>query len=110
MGSRRKGQDLDRSTNQGERPVATIVEYNRQKKTINAYPTKIVSPPVSGDCCSSSTVQVGEVQDEIGWPFVYRRCAVCGFTVRHLAPREELLETIRTWRNPESAVTHHDAA
>ena len=110
MGSRRKGRDLDRSTDQGERPVATIVEYSRQKKAINAYPTKIVSPPVPSQCCGSHIVRVGEVQDERGWPFVYRRCAVCGFTVRHLAPREELFETIRTWRNPESAITHHDAA
>jgi len=90
--------------------MATIVEYSTQKRAINAYPTRIVSPPVASDCCSSLAIQVGEVQDERGWPFVYRRCAVCGFTVRHLAPREELLETIRTWRNPESVITHHDAA
>jgi len=64
MGSGRKGRDLDRSVNQRERPVATIVEYSRQKKTINAYPARIISPPVPGDCCSSLAIRVGEVQDE----------------------------------------------
>ena len=90
--------------------MATIVEYSRQKKAINAYPARIISPPAPGDCCSSLAIQVGEVQDEQGWPFVYRRCAVCGFTVRHLAPREELLETVRSWRNSGRAIRTPDAA
>lgn len=90
--------------------MATIVEYSRQKKAINAYPVKIVSPLGPGDCCLSSTVQVGEVQDERGWPFVYHRCAVCGFTVRRLAPPEQFLETVQTWRNAGHAIPTSDAA
>lgn len=90
--------------------METIVEYSSKKKAINAYPARIVSPPVPSRCCSSSTKQVGGLQDEHAWPFVYHRCTVCGFTVRHFAPREELLETRRTWRNSGEAIPTADAA
>jgi hypothetical protein len=90
--------------------VATIVEYSAEKNPLNAYPTRIISPPVPSQCCGAHTVRVGEIQDDRGWPFVYQRCAVCGFTVRRLAPREELLEAIRTWRYAESTSTRRDAA
>lgn len=90
--------------------MATIVEYNSQRKAINAYPAKIVSPPFPSACCSVSSVQVGGVQDEHAWPFVYHRCAICGFTVRRLAPREELLEARRAWRTSGRAIPTPDAA
>ncbi len=88
--------------------MATIVEYSNQRQAVNAYPAKIVYPPAPSECCSASTVQVGEIQDQHGWPFVYFRCAMCGYTVRRLAPREELLETRRIWR--EQAIPERDAA
>ncbi len=78
--------------------MATIVEYSGHKQAINAYPRKIVSPSVPSDCCSSSTLQVGEIQEPHGWPFVYLRCGVCGYTVRRFASHEELLETRQIWR------------
>lgn len=78
--------------------MATIVEYSSQRKAINAYPAKIVSPPVPRACCEFSSGQVGEVQEESGWRFVYHRCGVCGYTVRRFAPREEFFETLRSWR------------
>jgi len=78
--------------------VATIVEYSSQRKAINAYPAKIVSPPVPSACCEFSSDQVGGVQEESGWRFVYHRCGVCGYTVRRFAPREEFFETVRSWR------------
>ena len=90
--------------------MATIVEYSRQKKTINAYPARIISPPVPSECCGSHAVQVGEVQDDRGWPFVYQRCAACGFTVRRFAPPEEVLEARRIWRNGGQAIHTPDAA
>ena len=110
MDSRRKGRDLDRSTNQRERLVATIVEYSTQKKALNGYPTRIISPPVPSECCGSDTVRVGEVEDERGWPFVYQRCAACGFTVRRFAPPEEVLEARRIWRNGGREIRTPDGA
>ena len=96
--------------NREEKAMATIVEYSSHRKAVNAYPAKIISPPVPSGCCSSSTVQVGEVQDENGWPFMYHRCAVCGFAVRRFAPRDAVLETRRIWRNPEGAIHTPGAA
>lgn len=78
--------------------VATIIEYSAHKQAVNAYPARIVSPPSPSGCCASSMEQVGKIRDENGWPFVYHRCGICGYAVRRLAPRNELLETRRTWR------------
>lgn len=95
---RKKGkQNRQNAKGKGE-TAASIVEYDTQEQAVNAYPAKIVSPPSPSGCCVSSMEQVGRIRDENGWPYVYHRCAVCGFTVRRLAPRNELLETIRTWR------------
>ena len=110
MGSGRKGRDLDRSANQRERPMVAIVEYSARKRAINAYPRRIISPPVPSRCCSSLAIQVGDVQDERGWPFVYQRCAACGFTVRRFAPQDEVLEARRIWRNGGQAIHTPDAA
>lgn len=88
--------------------MATIVEYSGHKRAINAYPTKIVSPLVPSKCCSSSSIQLGEMQEPHGWPFVYLRCGVCGYTVRRFAPHEGLLEARRTWRG--EAIPKPDAA
>ncbi len=79
--------------------MATIVEYSTDRHSINAYPAKIVSPPLPSQCCRFFSEQLGGAQEENAWPFVYRQCVVCGYAVRRFAPRDELLETIRTWRN-----------
>lgn len=75
------------STNTVQEATATIVEYNPHKQPENAYPSKIVSPPFSGHCCSASADQVGDVHEQGGWLFMYHRCAVCGFTVRRIVGR-----------------------
>lgn len=106
-----KRQQRSKKTGEPEEKVmATIVEYSNHRKAINAYPAKIISPPVPSGCCSSSTVQVGEVQDEDGWPFMYHRCTACGFTVRRFAPRDAVLETRRIWRNTGREIGSPDAA
>lgn len=65
----------------------TIVEYTISKKPVNAYPKRIISPSRSSNCCADHMVQVGEVQEDgRGFPFHYRRCNVCGFTLRHFLP------------------------
>lgn len=67
--------------------MATIIEYTSSKKPLNTYPKRIVSPSRPGKCCADHMVQVGEVQeDERDFPFYYRRCEVCGFTLRHFLP------------------------
>lgn len=90
--------------------MATIVEYSVEKKPMNAFPAKIVSPPFSSTCCGTLTDRVGEIQTEKGWPFLYHRCTACGYTVRRLAPAEEFLETMRDWRKAERAIPKGEAA
>ncbi len=90
--------------------MRTIVEYSTHKRALNAYPRRIVSSPFPGRCCPSATAQVGEVQEELGRPFVYHRCRICGFTVRRFASRAEVLEEIRSWRREANPLPEAGAA
>lgn len=70
-----------------EGEMATIVEYCDTKRPVNIYPRRIISPGHPKPCCVARMVQVGGLQqDERGRPFSYRRCEVCGFTLRHFLP------------------------
>ena len=62
--------------------MKTIVEYSAEKSSENAYPKRIVSPPQAGPCCLSYMERVGVVHRDGVWRFFYRRCTICGFTVR----------------------------
>ncbi|MBI4381137.1 MAG: hypothetical protein HY574_08085 [candidate division NC10 bacterium] len=76
--------------------MSNIVEYNEQKASVNAYPERIVSPPHPGECCLSGMEQVGAVQEDGNWLFVYKRCRTCGYTVRHfLMMSPKALRTMR---------------
>lgn len=90
--------------------MATVVEYSAHKRAINAYPIKIVSPTSPGPCCLSSVEQLGDAHEDRGWPFVYRRCTVCGFTVRRFASREGVLEEMRIWKKQGQAIPTPNAA
>jgi len=67
--------------------MRTIVEYNGGKAPLNAYPIRIVSPPTPSPCCLIQMEQVGDHGEEDGWQFYYKRCWLCGFTVRYFLPR-----------------------
>lgn len=68
--------------------MATVVEYSTEKQPYNAYPQRIISPPCPGPCCVAHMERVGEIEREKGFPYYYRRCRVCGFTVKHFLPVE----------------------
>jgi len=63
--------------------VATIIEYRDDAPPLNAYPLRIVSPTRSSSCCMGHMEQVGRPGIEGSWRFCYRRCAACGYAVRH---------------------------
>ena len=63
--------------------MATIVEYTTRKRAENAYPIRIVSPPVPQACCYRNMERVGEIETDEGRTYFYRRCRQCGYTVRH---------------------------
>ncbi len=67
--------------------MASIVEYTSSKKPLNGYPKRIISPFRPSNCCAAHMVQVGQMEeDERGFPYWYRRCQVCGFTLRYFLP------------------------
>jgi hypothetical protein len=61
----------------------TIVEYTDENPPINLYPKRIVSPTRGNTCCAMNMEQVGEIKQGDKRSYVYRRCRVCGYTVRH---------------------------
>lgn len=75
----------------------TIVEYTIEKRARNAYPRLIISPPSPSRCCATKMEQVGKIQRGDTCPYFYKRCRVCGFTVRHFlpVPTVELLEVFK---------------
>ncbi len=62
----------------------TIVEYTDQRRPLNHYPEKIVSPSHSRPCCFSRMREIGKPQEDTRYVFQYRRCQTCGFTVRFI--------------------------
>ena len=63
--------------------MASIVKYDNQKTAVNAYPEWIISPRHPSECCSSGMEQVGDVEEDGNWLYIYKRCRTCGYTVRH---------------------------
>jgi hypothetical protein len=59
-----------------------IVEYRSDVAPSNEYPRKIVSPLTPSACCLAHMERVGQSAFDATWRFYYKRCAVCGYTVR----------------------------
>ena len=84
--------------NRRPRRFPSIVRYTDGAVPSNEYPARIVSPIHPAACCALSMVNVGNPEEENGWLFQYRRCPLCGFTVRRIlreVPDEELLDELR---------------
>ncbi len=62
--------------------MPTIVEYTDKKQPENRYPNQIVSPSHSSPCCFGDMEEIGDLQREARWEYVYKRCRKCGFAVR----------------------------
>jgi hypothetical protein len=76
--------------------MPNIVEYDERRATLNAYPDRIISPPHPSECCFSGMEQVGDVEEDGSWLFIYKRCRTCGYTVRHfLMMSPKAMGTIR---------------
>jgi hypothetical protein len=64
--------------------MKSIIVYTRQVKAQNLYPKRIISPPAPNKCCAVRMEVLGRTRvDEHGRRFIYKRCRVCGFAVRH---------------------------
>jgi len=63
-------------------PMDNIVEYRTDLPPSNEYPRRIVSPLTPSPCCQANMTQVGQSAIDATWRFYYKRCSVCGYTVR----------------------------
>src|SRR5262245_8497256 len=69
---------------EGAESMKSIIVYTRQVKAQNLYPKRIISPPSPNKCCAVRMEVLGRPRiDEHGRRFIYKRCRVCGFAVRH---------------------------
>ncbi len=59
-----------------------IVEYRSDMPPSNEYPRRIVSPLTPSACCQANMTRVGHNEIDATWRFYYKRCSVCGYTVR----------------------------
>ncbi len=88
----------------------TIVRYDPDTKPKDRYPREIVSPPSPSACCLEEMKRTGKMErEEGGWPYFYKRCRVCGYTVREILGSTELgervLERIRERREARAPRT-----
>lgn len=60
----------------------TIVRYTTAEAPFNGYPRRIVSPPLAGSCCLEAMMPLGSIHWDDEVPYTYRRCSICGHTVR----------------------------
>jgi hypothetical protein len=60
----------------------TIVTYTDTAPPRNQFPRHIISPTHSGPCCFAAMHLIGAVCREERYEYAYRRCRICGFTVR----------------------------
>ena len=87
--------------------MANIVEYDERRTTLNAYPDRIISPPHPSECCFSGMEQVGDVEEDGNWLFIYKRCRTCGYTVRRfLMMSPKAMGTIRADLHRSMQVKH----
>jgi hypothetical protein len=59
-----------------------IIEYRDDETPANDYPRRIVSPTAPSACCADRMVRIGQSAFDANWRFFYKRCAICGYTVR----------------------------
>jgi hypothetical protein len=60
----------------------SIIAYRNDQPATNDYPRRIVSPTTPSACCMQCMERIGRSAVDAAWRFYYKRCAVCGYTVR----------------------------
>jgi hypothetical protein len=83
--------------------MTNIIAYRSDVPSRNDYPRAIISPPTPAACCRTAMARVGPGGIDGRWRFYYKRCAVCGYTVRcFYAP--SLLAVLETGREVRIAL------
>lgn len=62
--------------------MQSIIQYRDDLPPANEYPRRIVSPAAPSRCCFDHMRRIGQPSIDDNWRFYYKRCMVCGYTVR----------------------------
>jgi hypothetical protein len=62
--------------------MQNIIEFRDDIEPVNDYPRRIVSPTVPSRCCTDRMQRIGHAEIDANWRFYYKRCSVCGYSVR----------------------------
>jgi hypothetical protein len=62
--------------------MENIIEFRDDLPAVNQYPRRIVSPTRPSACCTGHMERMGHAEIDAHWRFYYKRCTVCGYTVR----------------------------
>ncbi len=62
--------------------MENIIEFRDDVAPVNAYPKRIVSPTKPSRCCAGHMERIGHPEIDADWRFYYKRCTVCGYSVR----------------------------
>jgi len=60
----------------------SIIEYRDDQAPASNYPLRIVSPTGPSACCMDHMERIGHPAFDASWRFFYKRCRICGYTVR----------------------------
>ncbi len=63
--------------------MENIIEYRNDVPPANDYPQRIVSPTAASACCTDHMERIGRHAIDARWRYYYKRCTVCGYSVRH---------------------------
>lgn len=76
--------------------IKSIIVYTTEEKPKNLYPRRIISPPLPSVCCTDANRErLGKVFEELGRHYYYKRCKVCGHTVKYYFNLESEFDTPR---------------
>ena len=65
-----------------ESKMDSIIEYRDDQAPASDYPRRIVSPTTPSACCMDHMQRIGHPEFDANWRFFYKRCGICGYTVR----------------------------
>jgi len=62
--------------------MENIIEFRDDAPPVNDYPRRIISPTAPSACCIGHMERIGHPEIDANWRFYYKRCTVCGYSVR----------------------------
>lgn len=62
--------------------MENIIQFRDDVPPVEEYPRRIISPSRPSACCTGHMERIGHPELDAHWRFYYKRCTVCGYSVR----------------------------